>query len=57
MRQEQRKSDVKSIRARIDQLRRAGLIAWSGRRLRPIKPVGRVRGNRSVADLISENRD
>jgi hypothetical protein len=30
---------------------------WSGRRLRRIKPVARVRGDRTVADLVSENRE
>jgi hypothetical protein len=32
-------------------------IAWSGRRLRPAKPAGKVRGNRTVADLVIENRE
>ena len=45
------------LRARIDALRTAGTIAWSGRRLRPAKPVGKVRGDRTVADLIVENRE
>jgi hypothetical protein len=31
-------------------------IAWSGPRLRPGKPAGKVRGNRTVADLVIENR-
>jgi prevent-host-death family protein len=44
-------------RARIEALRKAGTIAWSGRRLRPARPVGRVRGERTVADLIVENRE
>jgi hypothetical protein len=31
---------------------------WSGRRLKPTQPVARVRsGRRTVADLISENRE
>jgi prevent-host-death family protein len=42
---------------RIDSLRRAGTVAWSGRRLRPAKPVGKVRGDGSVADLVVENRE
>jgi prevent-host-death family protein len=45
------------FRERIDSLRRAGTIAWSGRPLRPAKPVGKVRGNATVADLIVENRE
>ena len=31
-------------------------IAWSGRRLRPAKPAGKVRGNKTVADSVIENR-
>ena len=44
-------------RERVEALRKAGAIAWSGRRLRAAKPAGRVRGNKSVADLIVENRE
>jgi prevent-host-death family protein len=46
-----------SLRERVEALRKAGAIAWSGRRLRPAKPVGRVRGAKTVADLIVENRE
>jgi prevent-host-death family protein len=46
-----------SLRERVDALRRAGAIAWSGRRLRPAKPVGKVRGDKTVSDLIVENRE
>jgi prevent-host-death family protein len=46
-----------TLRERVDALRNAGTIAWSGRRLRPAKPVGRVRGDRTVADLVVENRE
>ena len=46
-----------SLRERVDVLRKAGAIAWSGRRLRRAKPVGKVRGDKTVADLISENRE
>jgi antitoxin (DNA-binding transcriptional repressor) of toxin-antitoxin stability system len=42
---------------RLDALRKAGSVAWSGQRLRRIKPVARVRGNRAVAELVSENRE
>ena len=45
------------LRERIEALRRAGAIAWSGRRLRPAKPAGKVRGNKTVADLVVENRE
>jgi prevent-host-death family protein len=46
-----------SIRERLEALRKAGTVAWSGRRLRRLKPVARVRRNRTVADLVSENRE
>ena len=41
------------IQALID----AGLIAWSGERWNPPKPVARVRGKTTVADLVIENRE
>jgi prevent-host-death family protein len=49
--------ETASLRERLDALRKAGSVTWSGRRLRRIKPVARVRGNRAVADLVSENRE
>ena len=49
--------DVTSVRERLEALREAGGILWSGRRLGRGKPVARARGRRTVADLISENRE
>jgi prevent-host-death family protein len=46
-----------SVRERVEALRKAGTIAWSGRRLRKVKPAGTVRGDRTVADLVVENRE
>jgi len=46
-----------SRRERVDALRRAGAIAWSGRRLRPARPAGKVGGAGTVADLIVGNRE
>jgi prevent-host-death family protein len=46
-----------SARERVEALRKAGAIAWSGRRLRPAKPAGKVRGPKTVADLVVENRE
>lgn len=46
-----------SLRERVEALRDAGAIAWSGRRLRRAKPVGHVRAGKTVADLIVENRE
>jgi prevent-host-death family protein len=44
------------LRERVEALRSAGTIAWSGRRLRPARPAGKVRGSKTVADLIVEDR-
>jgi len=49
--------EAASLRVRVEALRRAGAIAWSGRRLRPAKPVGKLRGEKTVADLVVENRE
>ena len=49
--------DATSVRDRLAALKSSGGIQWSGRRLIRTKPVARVRGKRTVADLVSENRD
>lgn len=49
--------DATSVPERLAALRNAGGIQWSGRRLTGSTPVARVRGRRTVADLVSENRD
>lgn len=49
--------EAASVSERLEALRKAGNVVWSGRRLRRIKPVARVRGNRTVADLVTENRE
>jgi prevent-host-death family protein len=46
-----------SLRERVEGLRKGGAIAWSGRRLRPATPTGKVRGTKTVADLVVENRE
>jgi prevent-host-death family protein len=46
-----------SLRERVEALKRAGAIAWSGRQLRPARPAGKVRGTKTVADLIVEDRE
>ena len=51
-------ADASSLAERLEVLSRTGGIQWSGRRLKPTKPVARVRsGRKTVADLISENRE
>ena len=51
-------AEASSLGERLEVLANAGRILWSGRRLKPTKPVARVRsGRKTVADLISENRE
>jgi prevent-host-death family protein len=48
-----------SLEAKLEGLAATGVIAWSGERLAPVAPVAppaRVRGSRSVADLLLEDR-
>jgi len=45
-----------SLAERLETLRNAGSMQWSGRRLSSTKPVARLRGRRSVADIVVENR-
>lgn len=47
---------AKPVLQRLAELQRRGLIAWSGRRLKPIQPVAKVRGEGTVADLIIRER-
>ena len=49
--------DATSVRERLAALKHAGGIQWSGRRLARTKPVARVRGKRTIADLVTENRE
>ena len=49
--------EASSLAERIEALKRAGTVAWSGRRLRQARPAGNVRGTNTVADLIVENRE
>lgn len=46
-----------SVEWRVQELAEAGLVTWSGRKLRPRQPVARTRGGRMVAELLLEDRD
>jgi prevent-host-death family protein len=46
-----------SLEERVRDLVEAEVVAWSGRRLGPIQPVARVRGQRTVAHLLLEDRE
>jgi len=48
--------DTDSLDDRLETLRNAGAILWSGRRLGAAKPDVRPRRKRTVADVLVENR-
>ena len=49
--------DAMSLGDRLEALTSTGGILWSGHRLRPTRPLARLGGKRTVADLVSENRE
>ena len=46
-----------STQDRMQELIQAGVIAWSGRKPKRRVPTVKVRGNRTVAELLLEDRD
>jgi len=48
---------TQSTEAQLDALSQAGLIAWNKQKLQPLAPVAQARGERTVADLLLENRE
>ncbi len=46
-----------SLEERTRELMEAGLIKWSGRKLKPRNPGPRLLGNRTAAELLLEDRD
>jgi prevent-host-death family protein len=46
-----------SLDERLETLKNAGVILWSGRRLGGMKPDVRPRGKRTVANIVVENRE
>jgi len=49
--------EASSLDERLEALRNAGAVSWSGRRLRRTKPDVHSRTRRTVADVLVENRD
>jgi len=45
-----------SLVERLEELQQAGLIRWSGRKLSPMKPLARLRGKKTIAEIIIEDR-
>jgi hypothetical protein len=48
---------VPSLDDRLRQLAQAHLLSWSGRRLGSTIPVVHVRGTKTVAELLLEDRE
>ncbi len=46
-----------SLEERLDAMRAAGLLAWSGKRLQALEPIAQIEGNRTVAGLLIEDRE
>ena len=47
---------TQTLEERIEAMVQAGLILWSGKKLEPMTPIARARGERTVADLLVEDR-
>jgi hypothetical protein len=45
-----------TVDERLANLVKAGLVEWNGQRLQDFRPLVRVKGPRTVADLIVEDR-
>ena len=45
-----------AVQDRIDAMAQSGLLLWNKRRLKPMAPRARVRGRRTVAELLVEDR-
>ena len=48
---------TESTEAQLDRLRQAGLIAWNDEKLQPLAPVTQARGERSMSELLLEDRE
>lgn len=46
-----------SLEEKLEAMRKAGLIQWSGKKLQPLEPMGEVIGERTISDLVVENRE
>jgi antitoxin (DNA-binding transcriptional repressor) of toxin-antitoxin stability system len=45
-----------SLEERLEELAATHQVAWSGRKLKPMPPSARLRGGKTVADLLVEDR-
>ncbi len=46
-----------SLEERVEALRQAGVIAWSGKKLRDIEPPAKNRSDKLASDIIIEMRE
>ena len=46
-----------SLENQMEALAQAGLVAWNGKKLRRIAPVARANGEKTVAELLIEDRE
>jgi prevent-host-death family protein len=46
-----------SVEAKLEALNQVGLIAWNQRKLQPLAPVAKLQGERTMADLLLEDRE
>lgn len=44
------------LEQRVQAMLNAGLAEWNGQRPPPMKPIARLKGKKSIADLIIEDR-
>ena len=43
--------------ARLKELEQAGMLAWSGRKLQSSAPMAQTRGDKTVAEMLLEDRE
>jgi prevent-host-death family protein len=46
-----------SVEAQMQELLQTGLVAWNGRKLAPAEPVVKLRGQKTIAELLLEDRE
>lgn len=46
-----------TVEERLRKLQQAGLVSWSGRKLEPVESAVHIGGDRTVAELLLEDRE
>ena len=46
-----------STEVRLKELEQAGMLAWSGRKLQSSAPMAQTRGDKTVAEMLLEDRE